>query len=134
MQLARANIAISGMQNRITVRTQNIVDLDEKEAFTVVFLPAPFLPYEVAVTAIERAYRALVRGGWLIFGIFTSQPDPLGEALAALRIVRCGGYPWKTPEVEERLRGVGFEQIEIFAPGMGSIQVFGRKPAKSGCD
>jgi SAM-dependent methyltransferase len=134
LQLARANIAISGMQNRITVRTQNIVDLDEKEAFTVVFLPAPFLPYEVAVTAIERAYRALVRGGWLIFGIFTSQPDPLGEALAALRIVRCGGYPWKTPEVEERLRGVGFEQIEIFAPGMGSIQVFGRKPAKSGCD
>lgn len=92
-------------------------------------MPAPFFPYEVAVMAIEKAYRALARGGWLMFGIFTSQPDPLGEALAALRIVQCGGYPWKTPEVEERLRRVGFKQIEIFAPRMGSIQVFARKPA-----
>lgn len=128
LQLARSNIAARGMENRIALRTQSIVDLDDKEAFTVVFLPAPFLPFEIAVTAIEKAYRALAPGGWLVFGIFAPQPHPLGEALAALKIVRYGGYPWQTPEVEGQARRVGFEQIETFAPGTASIHVYGCKP------
>jgi SAM-dependent methyltransferase len=128
LQLARANIAASGVQDRIALRTQSIVDLDDTDAFSVVFYPAPFLPVEIAPAAMQNAYRALVPGGWLAFAIFPPPPDPLGEALTALRIVRCGGYPWTMPEVEERLRGHGFEQIEMFAPGSVSKLVFGRKP------
>jgi len=128
LQLARANIATTGMQERVALRTQSIVDLDDKEAFTVVWYPAPFLPLEIAPAAMENSYRALVPGGWLVFGMFPPQPDPLGEALRALRTVRCGGYPWKAPEVEERLRRLGFEEVETFAPGSVSTLVVGRKP------
>ena len=129
LQLARANIDTTGMQERVALRTQSIVDLDDKEAFTVVWYPSPFLPLEIAPAAMENAYRALVPGGWLVFGMFPPQPDPLGEALRALRTVRCGGYPWKVPEVEERLRSLGFEEVETFAPGSVSTLVVGRKPA-----
>jgi SAM-dependent methyltransferase len=128
LRLARANIAETGLQERVAVRTQNIVDLNDREAFTVVWYPAPFLPLEIAPAAMENAFRALVPGGWLVFGTFASQPDPFGEALTALRIVRCGGYPWKTDEVEDRFRSLGFVQVESFEPRSVSILVFGRKP------
>jgi hypothetical protein len=73
-------------------------------------------PDQVAcVTGRRRHPRGAVRcrcgsgafiasGGWLVFGLFPPQPDPLGEALRALRTVRCGGYPSKVTEVEERLK------------------------------
>jgi SAM-dependent methyltransferase len=128
LKLARTNIATTGMQERVALRTQSIVDLDDKEAFTVVWYPAPFLPLEIAPAAMENAYRALIPDGWLVFGMFPPQPDPLGEALRALRTVRCGGHPWKVPEVEERLRRLGFEKVETFAPGSVSTLVVGRKP------
>lgn len=128
LQLARSNIDASGVQDRVGLRTQNVVDLDDEESFAVVWYPAPFLPFEIAAVAMENAHRALVPGGWLVFGIFPPQPDPLGEALTALRIVRCGGHPWKLPEVEQRFHNLGFEQIETFAPGSVTMLVLGRKP------
>jgi len=128
LALARSNIAASGLHDRVTLRNQSVVDIDDRDAFTVVWYPAPFLPFEIAATALENAYRALVPGGWLVFGIFPPPPDPLGEALTALKIVRCGGHPWTKPEVEERLLGLGFEQVETFSPGSVSWLAFGRKP------
>src|SRR5262249_34102003 len=92
LQLARVNIATAGMQERVTLRKQSIVDLDNKEEFAVVWYPSPFLPLEIAPAAMENAYHALAPGGWLVFGLFAAQPDPLGEALMALQTVRCGGY------------------------------------------
>jgi hypothetical protein len=104
----------------------------DREAFTIVWCPAPFLPLEIATAAMVSAYRALVPGGWLVFGIFAPQPDPLGEALTALRAVRFGGYPWKPVEVEDRLRAFGFEHVESFVAKSALVPalvlVFGRKP------
>jgi SAM-dependent methyltransferase len=128
LQLARTNIATTGMQERVVLRAQSIVDLEDKEAFAVVWYPAPFLPLEITPPAMKNAYRALIPGGWLVFGMFPPQPDPLGEALRALRTVRCGGHPWEVPEVEERLRRLGFEEVETFTPGSVSTLVVGRKP------
>jgi tRNA A58 N-methylase Trm61 len=129
LQLARANIATTGMHERVVLRKQSIVDLDDKEAFAVVWYPSPFLSLDIAPAAMENAYHALVPGGWLVFGLFAAQPDPLGEALMALRTVRCGGYPWKVPEVEERLLRLGFEEIETLTQSVSTL-VVGRKPVK----
>ena len=93
-------------------------DIEFKEARTAV----PKSAFET-VSAFANTH-----GGWLVFGIFAPQPDPLGEALTDLKIVRCGGHPWKMPEVEERLRGLGFEQVETFSPGSISVLVIARKP------
>jgi hypothetical protein len=42
--------------------------------------------------------------------------NPLEQALVRLRIVRKGGHPWTSKEVEEKFRALGFEQIESYAP------------------
>ena len=56
---------------------------------------------------------------------------PLEEALAKLRIVRSGGYPWTPTEVEEKLQEHGFEQIEVYSPSSPILFVVGRQPASS---
>jgi len=128
LALAGSNVAASGLQERVALRKQNVADLDDREAFSIVFCPAPFLPQEIAAATMANVFRALEPGGWIVYGLFPPPPDPLGEALTALRIVRCGGHPWTKVEVEERLRGLGFEQVETFCPGSLSWLAFGRKP------
>jgi hypothetical protein len=39
--LARANIIETGLHERVAVRTRNIVDLDDRETFTIVWCPQP---------------------------------------------------------------------------------------------
>ena len=129
LALAGSNVAASGLDDRVALRKQNVADLDDREAFTVVFCPAPFPPQEIAAAAMANAFEALDPGGWLVFGLFPPPPDPLGEDLTARRIVRCGGHPWTKSEVEERLRGLGFAEVETYCPGSLSWLAFSRKPS-----
>jgi hypothetical protein len=45
-----------------------------------------------------------------------------------LRIVRCGGHPWTTQEVEERLNALGFGRIEALSPSPSIMFVLGQRP------
>ena len=128
LQLARSNVVDSGMEERVQIRSQNIIELDEPGAFNVVWYPGPFLPLEITTVALEKAYNALTPGGWLIFGLFPERPDALGAALTALRIVRCGGHPWKIPELEEHLRTIGFDDFELFTSKTLLRLAFARRP------
>ena len=107
---------------------QGVELLQEEAAFSLAWLPGPFISVEIAARALELVYRALVPGGWLIFGFNPPPPGPLAEALANLRIVRSGGHPWTTKAVEEKLRANGFEQIEVYSPMPPILFVVGRRP------
>ena len=128
LSLARTNVAASGMQQRIELRAQSVEQLEDKDAFTLAWLPGPFLPADIVPAALERIRRALVPGGWLVFSLFASPPGPLGEALTALKVVRNGGHPWKTADVEHKLGDLGFEQIESSSTA-GSTLIVGRTRA-----
>jgi precorrin-6B methylase 2 len=128
LTLARKNLSLSSVTERVELRSQRVEDLDDKETFTLAWLPGPFIPADIVATALERIHRALVPGGWLIVGLNPGPPNPLGEALANLRIVRGGGHPWTTKEVEERLAAHGFEQIEALSPFPPIMLVLGRRP------
>jgi SAM-dependent methyltransferase len=127
LRIARENVAAAGVQDRVDLRLQGVQDLDEKETLSLVWLPGPFLPPEVAVEAAARAHAALKIGGWVVFGIFTPPEGGLGAALTALRMVRCGGHPWTTAEVERRLRTVGFDAVETFTAGPPAVLIAGQK-------
>jgi SAM-dependent methyltransferase len=128
LTLARKNLASSGVAERVEFRCQGAELLQEEAAFTLVWLPGPFIGAGIADRALERVHRALVPGGWFIFGFNPPLPGPLAEALARLRIVRSGGHPWTSMEVEERLRANGFEQIEVYSPAPPILFVVGRRP------
>lgn len=112
LALARKNLAQGGVAGRVELRSQRLEHLDDEKVFTLAWLPGPFIAVEIVAIALKRIYRARAPGGWLIFGLYLRPPDKLGQALTDLRIVRGGGHPWTTAEVEQQLEATGFERIE----------------------
>lgn len=128
LALAQKNCADSGLSQRIALHRQDVRQLDERKAFSLAWLPGPFMPREIVDSVLGRVHDAVCPGGWIVFGLYAPAPDPLGEALNKLRIVRGGGHPWSAAEVETRLAALGFEQIEAFAPGPPILFVVGQRP------
>jgi len=112
LELARTNIVAEGLQNRITLRRQSITEIDDEAAFNVIWMPSPFLAREVVISALPRIARALTSAGFLLFGMFPSRPNPLGQALSELLTVRSGGHPWQFDEVRNQLVAAGLRDIE----------------------
>ena len=110
LRLARANLAGTGMEDRVELRSQSIEDLREQGTFTVAWLP-PFVPVEIVHVGLQNLHRALAPGGWLIFALLGTATDQLGRALTALKLARYGTYSWTTAEAEAQLRDHGFEQV-----------------------
>ncbi len=117
LQLAEANIAENGFNERITVRRQSITELDDEAAYHLAWLPSMFLPLAVVDEALPRIARALKPGGMLILGMFASAPGPYGETVRHLLTVRSGGHPWTVAEIEARLAGAGLRDIEFVNAG-----------------
>ena len=131
LALARKNLAQSGVAERVELRAQLVELLQDEAAFTMAWLPGPFIAAEIADRVLERVHNALAPGGWLIFGFNPPLSTPLAEAVANLRIVRSGGHPWTSREVEEKLRAKGFEQIEVYSPAPPILFVAGRREERS---
>jgi len=123
LELARANIAASGVSDRIALRCEDVRQLEDREAFSMAWLPGPFLASETVSLALERVRRALVPGGWLVFSLFAPEQTRWGEALTALKVVRNGGHPWKKDELEAMLGNAGFEQIGSFSTAGSTITI-----------
>jgi precorrin-6B methylase 2 len=128
LTLARKNLAQSGFVDRVEFRPLGVERLEEKGTFTVSWLPGPFISAEVMDRALERVRCALAPGGSLIFGVYPLPNAPLEHALTCLRIVRSGGYPWTSKEVEDKLRAFVFEQIEVHSPAPPVTLVVAQRP------
>lgn len=129
LAIARANIAASGLGERIELRDQNVLDIGDQDTFSLIWLPTPFIPGEVVTGALPKLFRALSPGGYLVFNTGALPADPLAAALARLRIARTGGQAWVAAEVAVRLRELGFEEAEVVPP-IGHTQfIIGRRSA-----
>ena len=128
LNLARQNLADTGMASRIELRAQRLEDVPDRDAFTLAWLAGPFLPPQIIATALTTVRNALKPGGWLVFGLFASPPDPLGQALTALKVVRSGGHPWSNEDVESQMRDAGFEGIKSFTPPTLVRFTVGKRP------
>jgi 2-polyprenyl-3-methyl-5-hydroxy-6-metoxy-1,4-benzoquinol methylase len=111
LRLARANVARAGLEGRIELRAQAVEDLADREAYDAAFLALPFIAPELVPVAVARSCAALRPGGWLLAGIFTAPDEPLAQRLTALRVVRAGGHPYPTDDVERVLAGAGLAEV-----------------------
>lgn len=128
LALARANVAGSPHAERIAIRAQDVTSLDEVAAYTLAWLPAPFLTRAVAQAALDRLVAALVPGGYLVVGLYIPPADAVGAALANLRLVRSGGHLWESEAMEEELRFRGLTGVETCAGPHSVTFVMGRCP------
>ncbi|HWE76752.1 MAG TPA: class I SAM-dependent methyltransferase [Stellaceae bacterium] len=128
LKLAASNIANEGVGDRVTLRRQSVAELDDEEAFDLVWMPSMFLPLPVIEAALPRVVRALARGGALILGTYAPPPGPFGRFTSKLLTVRSGGHAWDQEEMTARLRQLDLVDIEPVMLTSTTHGVLARKP------
>ena len=128
LALAKTNVAQSPHAARVEIRAQDVTQLNEAAAYTLAWLPAPFLSQPVAGKALDRLASALAPGGCLVVGFYGVPPDKSAAALAALRITRSGGHVWDVATLEQELRARGFVEVEACAGPSIVTFVIGSRP------
>jgi len=131
LERARANVAAAGLDERITLRNQDLTALDDVDAFDCAWLPTFFLPDDVLKTGLARVMQAVRPGGWIVLGLFLPPPQPLGEATMALRTIRSGGCVLDVERASALLEDAGcaaVHRLETATP-MPVGFVLGQRPA-----
>jgi len=111
LERAQTNVARAGLQDRITLRNQNLTDLDDVDAFDGIWLPSFFMTEDVLIKGLPALHRALAPGGHIAFGLMESPPNPLAHAVATLRTVRSGGAQLDAKRAAELLEDAGFTSV-----------------------
>jgi SAM-dependent methyltransferase len=133
LERARTNVLEAGLDDRITLRNQDVTALDDVDAYDCVWVPTFFLPEDVLTDALKRIVSALRPGGWVVLGRTRPLPDPLAESTYALRTIRSGGATLDTEQALHLLQGAGYSSIHALAPS-GPIPIefiIGQKPAST---
>ena len=131
LERARANVAGAGLDDRITLRNQDVVDLDDVEAYDCIWVPTFFLTEPVLDAALANVGRAARPSGWIVLGRLAPPPDPLADAVGRLRTVRGGGSTLETKRAVDLLERLGCIAVRALAPTPGVPMEFivGQMPA-----
>lgn len=130
LERARANVAQAGLEDRITLRNQDVVNIDDVEEYDCVWLPTFFLTDAQVAEAVPLLVRATRSGGRLVLGIFAPPPDPLAAAVSTLRTIRGGGIELDAKRAAEILEQAGCTGTDtVTRPGIPMEFIIGQKPA-----
>ena len=113
LKAAAANVRAAGLGDRIILRDQDVVDLDDSDAYDCAWFPTFFVTEPVLEAAMPRLYRALRPGGWLVLGRMASPPDPLAQAVTTLRIIRGGGADFDAKRLVAALEAAGCTAVRV---------------------
>lgn len=107
---ARRRFEEAGLLERMELRVQDVAQLDDRDAFDLVWLSASFVRETALPVALLRARHATRAGGWIILNGFGGATD-LSEALARLRTARAGGTLLSPSEAESALIAAGWADV-----------------------
>jgi SAM-dependent methyltransferase len=122
LERARANVEHAHLQDRITLRLQNLVDISDVDTFDGIWLPSFFMTEDVIVKGLPALRRALKPGGHIAFALMEGPPSPLANAVATLRTIRSGGVQLDAKRATELLENAGFTNVHE-APKQGPVPV-----------
>lgn len=130
LELARRNIAASGVAARVTVRKQDVADFTDDAGFDLAFLPAPFVPRHAVQAGLPRVAAALRPGGWVSLARGKFGGTPVEDALTRLKTLVYGGTPLDEAEAAGLLRSAGLTSVRPVPMPEGAPGVtIGQKPA-----
>jgi hypothetical protein len=128
--LASRLVAEADLADRIELRTQDVVDLDDRDTYCFAWLPAPFIFRNTLEASVPRIFAALVPGGWIGLGHGKFGADPLSDAITRLQTVAFGGTPLDNDQAQLLLGRAGFESVVSFPTPQGPPGItVGRRPA-----
>jgi len=131
LDAAAANIRAAGLADRITIRDQDVTALDDVDAYDCAWFPTFFVTEAVFEAAMPRLCRAVRPGGWLVLGRMAPPPDPVAQAVFALRTIRSGGAEFDAKRLITSLETAGCTAVRIL-PRQGPAPleyVMGQWPA-----
>jgi len=129
LALARANIAAAGVGSRVELREQACEDLADAAAFDLAWLPIIFMPERIIPAALERTFRALRPGGWLVTGLANTEGTEFSPTFWRLRTTMFGGPMWTLGQLQELLAAKGYTDTRVLPtpPGAPAL-VVARRP------
>lgn len=130
LTLARQEIdAAEDVAARVSVRRQDVTDIAERDAFDLIWLPAPFLSEKVLEAALPALVAALAGDGWIIVGTNPVSADPLTAAVDRWNAARGNGSAYDSAHAAADLTAAGLTDVRSFptVPG-GPILVAARRP------
>ena len=129
--LARGELAEASpeVSSRVSLRRQDVAEVSERDAFALVWLPAPFLPEAALQAALPRLAEALVPGGWLVTGTNPAADEAVRVSVGRWIAVRNGGNSYDTARMVSALEAQGLVDSRTFptVPG-GPVLVAARRP------
>lgn len=111
IERARAHVSESGLEDRVEIRKQNVMDLDDAAIYDGAWLPMFFFTQEALKSAIARVLESLKPGGWIVLGLYMPPPDPLTQATNNLQTVRGGGEMVSSERAVELLKEAGYTDV-----------------------
>lgn len=132
LERARANVTTAGLDDRITLRRQDLMALDDIDAFDCAWLPTFFLSEAALTGGLDATLSALRPGGWVVLGRMRPAPSPLAAAVNELRTLRGGGCTVDADRALELLEKAGFDAVKVAPPAGPSPMelVLGQRPAR----
>ena len=115
LELARRNVTAAGLEHRIEIRRQDVLDLDDADRYDCVWLPSFFFGREVLAAALPKIIAATLPGGHVVMAHYEPPPDPLPRTTMRLRTIRDGGSVLDADGAAELLRDAGCTDVHSLA-------------------
>lgn len=112
---ARANVEANALAGQIELRRGRVEDLQDRDVYDLVHVPAMFVPLSALEAGIARIRAALRPGGWILVQIMSPRDHSLESAVARLWCTLWGGESLDAGQVEEILMTSGFESPKTFS-------------------
>lgn len=130
LERARANVRAAGLEDRITLRKQDMIALDDVHAYDCAWVPTFFMTEDVLTRALPNVFRAVEPGGSIVFGRLAAPPDPVAEAALRLRTIRSGGCELDSEHAGKLLEQEGCTEVRALPriPGIPMEFIIGRVP------
>lgn len=125
LALARSELALTTVAERVELREQDVASLEDVEAYDLVWMPAPFLPEFALDLGVPAAARALRPGGWLMLAHGRLGEGPVNDALTRFKTAAFGGTLVDDADALLRLEQAGLTQVHKLPtpPGAPAITV-----------
>jgi threonine dehydrogenase-like Zn-dependent dehydrogenase len=109
LALARERVAAAGLDDRVTLLSATVQELEDPDGFDFVWLPSFFIPEAVLDEAIARIHALMRPGGTLVVGLrYGDGDESLASTVDDLVTVRSGGSVFYPEDAIARLRHAGF--------------------------
>lgn len=112
LALARTELAGHPAADRVRLRCQDVATLDEREAYDLAWIPAPFMTSDALSAGIPAMAAALRPGGWLLLGHGDLPPDrPLNAAITRFTTAAWGGTALSGDSAARLLTDAGLTDV-----------------------